>query len=133
MPEFRCTNCSKLLRTPDESAGKKAKCPQCGTIVGLPTAADQPLQQDLPPGEASSDEVSQNPFAQPPNSTEENRHESINPYAAPTVSRPLASTPPKPADDGVRIGLPWERDGKSVRSFSATVKQVLLSPTERTT
>lgn len=34
--EFRCTSCSKLLRTPDESAGKKAKCPECGTIVDVP-------------------------------------------------------------------------------------------------
>lgn len=34
--EFRCPNCSKLLRTPDESAGKKAKCPQCGGIADVP-------------------------------------------------------------------------------------------------
>ena len=40
--EFRCPQCSALLRTPDESAGKKAKCPQCGTIAEIP-ARSEPL------------------------------------------------------------------------------------------
>ena len=37
--EFRCTKCSKLLRTPDDTAGKQARCPQCGTILAIPAAA----------------------------------------------------------------------------------------------
>ena len=43
--EFRCAGCSKLLRTPDESAGKKAKCPQCGEIVDVPQATPVPTSQ----------------------------------------------------------------------------------------
>lgn len=35
--EFRCPSCSRILRTPDESAGKKAKCPECAAIVDIPT------------------------------------------------------------------------------------------------
>jgi len=34
--EFRCTQCNKLLRTADQSAGKKAKCPECGQILRVP-------------------------------------------------------------------------------------------------
>jgi hypothetical protein len=34
--EFRCTKCGKLLRTPDDTAGKQARCPECGTILGIP-------------------------------------------------------------------------------------------------
>src|SRR5262245_24500282 len=34
--EFRCTACDKLLRTPVGSEGRKAKCPQCGTISVVP-------------------------------------------------------------------------------------------------
>ncbi len=34
--EFRCTECNRLLRTQDETAGKKAKCPECGTVVTIP-------------------------------------------------------------------------------------------------
>lgn len=46
--EFRCTGCTKLLRTPDESAGKKARCPDCGTIVDVP-AASVPPPPSTPP------------------------------------------------------------------------------------
>ena len=51
--EFRCTQCEKLLRTPDESAGKKAKCPQCAAIVDVPAStppAEAPAQESMPPG-----------------------------------------------------------------------------------
>jgi uncharacterized membrane protein len=34
--EFRCTHCDRLLRVPDGTEGKDAKCPQCGTIVIIP-------------------------------------------------------------------------------------------------
>jgi hypothetical protein len=36
--EFRCTQCGKLLRTGDETAGKHAKCPQCGAVMTIPAA-----------------------------------------------------------------------------------------------
>ena len=32
--EFHCRQCHNLLRTPDETAGQPAKCPQCGEITG---------------------------------------------------------------------------------------------------
>ena len=34
--EFRCSQCNKLLRTGDDTAGKQAKCPECGTIQAVP-------------------------------------------------------------------------------------------------
>jgi phage FluMu protein Com len=34
--EFRCTSCNKLLRTSDERAGARAKCPDCGTAITVP-------------------------------------------------------------------------------------------------
>ena len=34
--EFPCPNCSAVLRTPEEAAGKKARCPKCGTIADVP-------------------------------------------------------------------------------------------------
>ncbi len=35
--EFRCDQCGQLLRTPDDSAGKSAKCPACGAVRQVPT------------------------------------------------------------------------------------------------
>src|SRR5262245_22724040 len=34
--EFRCQNCNKLLRTPNETAGKKGKCPYCKGVMEIP-------------------------------------------------------------------------------------------------
>jgi LSD1 subclass zinc finger protein len=35
--DIACTNCKRLLRVPDEGAGKHVKCPQCQTVVLAPT------------------------------------------------------------------------------------------------
>jgi predicted RNA-binding Zn-ribbon protein involved in translation (DUF1610 family) len=34
--EFRCGSCQTLLRTGDDKAGRRAKCPQCGAEVATP-------------------------------------------------------------------------------------------------
>src|SRR5688500_10060952 len=34
--EFPCPTCRQLVRTPDAAAGKKGKCPSCGTVVIIP-------------------------------------------------------------------------------------------------
>jgi hypothetical protein len=52
--EFRCTQCQRLLRTPDESVGNLARCPQCGLVQTVPT----------PPGPASA--APEAPPASPP-------------------------------------------------------------------
>lgn len=38
MIEFACTSCGKQLKVKDEAAGKKGKCPQCGSMVEVPHA-----------------------------------------------------------------------------------------------
>lgn len=63
--EFRCTNCQRLLRTPDGTSGKDAKCPECGTTVRIPE----------PAGHAMSAAVA---------STSGIAHPVENPYAAPS-------------------------------------------------
>jgi predicted RNA-binding Zn-ribbon protein involved in translation (DUF1610 family) len=37
--EFHCSNCNKLLRTADDRAGARAKCPDCGTAITVPGGA----------------------------------------------------------------------------------------------
>ncbi len=40
--EFRCSQCNMLLRTANETVGKQAKCPQCGTLTTVPAEAPIP-------------------------------------------------------------------------------------------
>jgi hypothetical protein len=34
--EFRCSQCGRLLRTGDETAGRMAQCPECGSQTPIP-------------------------------------------------------------------------------------------------
>jgi hypothetical protein len=77
--EFRCSGCSKVLRTPDESAGKQARCPHCGAVVDVPVASPGGLEAGTPGPAPSSPQpaspaspfgqtnpFSDNPYASPP-------------------------------------------------------------------
>jgi hypothetical protein len=83
--ELNCTGCGQMLRVADEHAGKKARCPACGTIVEVPSSA-----ADLPPGGDSS-----SPFAGPfepaskPNPFADRPEQTPNPYSSP--SQPAVS------------------------------------------
>ncbi|MHC4336908.1 MAG: hypothetical protein ACYSTG_03025 [Planctomycetota bacterium] len=46
MIKFRCSNCNKKISTPDNYAGKRGKCPQCGQVVHVPPAQEEPVQDN---------------------------------------------------------------------------------------
>ena len=52
--EFRCVQCQKLLRTPEGTAGKRVKCPSCGTEMRIPSVSDAPGESTPAPGESGS-------------------------------------------------------------------------------
>ncbi len=88
--EFPCPQCNSLLRTPDSSVGKKAKCPKCGAIADVPAASSRP-EETLPVSEEPGD----NPFemagglaSSPPASPmpKPPSPESANPFAEATDS-----------------------------------------------
>lgn len=65
--EFRCTQCDRLLRTQDETAGKKAKCPECGAILTIPIPGTSPEMGTPPPvGPPQSPAVPPSPAPPPP-------------------------------------------------------------------
>jgi len=80
--EFSCTQCGKLLRTPDGSEGKQARCPQCSAVLNIPTSS-QPGGGMVPPPPPP-----QSPLAAAPAA-------GANPYQSPTASsQPLAAVEP---------------------------------------
>jgi len=128
-----------MLRTPDESAGKKARCPQCGTIADVPTEPDAGAASTstdpfagLSPFEPSASTEPDNPFADSPTAgagITTGAAAPENPYAAPALQEPMVR-PQAPLEDTPREGLPWERGKQSVRTFWETTKLVLGSPRE---
>jgi phage FluMu protein Com len=102
--EFGCCECGKLLRVPESSAGKKARCPACGAIQDVASPPETPISQPIvtpvihpdprpisttapPPDSPFADTASsRNPFADRA-ATESNNpfaSSATNPYAAPT-------------------------------------------------
>ncbi len=66
--EFRCSGCDKLLRVPDEFAGRQAQCPQCETVLPVPSENDEPTAAPDPAPAAPASPVvpeSGNPFQSP--------------------------------------------------------------------
>jgi phage FluMu protein Com len=118
--EFRCTNCNKLLRTKDDTAGKQAKCPECGTILQIPAPGHVPPP---PPGEFAPPPTTNYGTGQEYGATP-SPAESSNPFAAPQFGGSMAAAP----DSSGRTGPPWERDGQNVNSYIETVKQVFMDP-----
>ena len=64
--EFRCTQCDRLLRTQDETAGKKAKCPECGAILTIPIPGTPPEPGAPPAGPPQSPAMPPSPETGPP-------------------------------------------------------------------
>jgi len=60
-----CISCGRTLSAPDSAAGKRARCPSCGTVQQLPVA--NPVEEVLEPepiAEPAYDAPQEDPFAQ---------------------------------------------------------------------
>jgi phage FluMu protein Com len=64
--EFRCTHCGRLLRTPEGTSGRQAKCPQCGALSTIPETSQlqdvAPRETVAPPAAAGAEA---NPYSSP--------------------------------------------------------------------
>lgn len=65
--EFRCQSCDKLLRTPEGTQGKQAKCPQCGSLMQIPAESTYapPPRDSQHAASASSYAPRGNPYQAP--------------------------------------------------------------------
>ncbi len=85
--EFRCTECQKLLRTGDDTAGKQAKCPECGGLMTVPSVSETPREIPSPPPETPDSPFS----ATGPEPSAAGDAE--NPYQSPTQYGPAEQMP----------------------------------------
>ena len=56
-----CGNCHKTLRFADEHAGKRLKCPGCGTVLQLPVVSGPASPAKKPPVAATAPAVAAAP------------------------------------------------------------------------
>jgi predicted Zn finger-like uncharacterized protein len=54
-----CSNCQSKIRVPDSAAGKKGKCPKCGTSIAIPAAEEAAAEA---PPEVAAEEPTGSPF-----------------------------------------------------------------------
>lgn len=144
--EFHCRKCHNLLRTPDETAGQPAKCPQCGEISTVPSpdadefslAPEAPRGPVVPkqpvkiperhrPAEQSGAGVPPVGPGEAPASSPGAPTDPDNPYASPGYTGGSGDRP-QSSGEGGRNGPPWERDGPSPASFIETVKEIFSGP-----
>lgn len=64
--EFRCAQCGKLLRTGDDTAGKQAKCPECGNVMTIPLPTQAPSASNPEPSESLAASLSPAARTTPP-------------------------------------------------------------------
>ena len=96
--EFKCQNCQKTLRVADEFAGKKARCPNCQTILLVegdtetvePTSVQPPVASALqPPAYGQTGTPSASPFATGnPYSSPAQASQYLNPTRRPSRGEP---------------------------------------------
>src|SRR5262245_22544065 len=107
--EFRCGQCNQLLRVPDDSAGKHARCPKCQALMTVPAASSVGGSEYFAPQSAGGgsgfpptrstpspltnpygDAASTNPFG-------ETRLPNLNPYAPPSAAAMHPAASPYPS------------------------------------
>ena len=76
--EFRCTHCDKLLSTQAGTEGQKAKCPQCGTVLVIPSSSSAAAPQGANPLDAPPPRDPDFASTPPPPPTDD-----VNPYQSP--------------------------------------------------
>ena len=90
--DFICRGCQHTLRVPAESAGKKARCPQCGIVQEIPQEENRSAE---PRARESGFNVDQfdRPSGPPIRSTSQSRSGPSSTYSGPDKPPPEEETP----------------------------------------
>jgi hypothetical protein len=104
--ELHCVHCNKLVRAPDNAAGRRAKCPYCHGEVYVPTPPDQIEELELAPEDEDWKKQKERLDAEAEQIREALRHEKEVPEGG-------------PADRGAgRVGTPPGGEGLTARAAS---------------
>src|SRR5262245_56230884 len=158
--EFRCSQCNQLLRVPDDSAGKNARCPKCQALMVVPgavaivqsaaatssapsspPAAELPAAESSPPFQASYQPPQPLPPPLPPPVADPAQfapqpfpkfapQATPNPYLSPAASPQQYAPTYSYQYDIERPGLPWENDPRTLGCYMRTASLIMGSPSQ---
>lgn len=134
--EFNCPSCGKAIRTPDGSAGKRGKCPNCESIMQIPEASsDSPPSaiQTGVPGKFAPGPIAGQPSPSVQNDLFGNPGE--NAFGGATNSQSTPSPGSVPANTGLGSGMPsstnpYSDQANPYQTPSNGETSFLLSPTD---
>jgi hypothetical protein len=92
--EFHCQYCGNMVRTGDEHAGKRGKCPHCHNSVYIPTPSDQLEPLKLAPVDEANEQRQQRLVEESRQLAQRILHERETP------AEPPAHAPPRPEPVG---------------------------------
>lgn len=95
--EFHCDHCGKLIRTAEDNAGKRGKCPSCHQSVYIPTPADQLEPLNLAPVDDAAERAAKRLLDESRRLANTLRHErqSLDRGPAPANAGPASSAAPR--------------------------------------
>jgi phage FluMu protein Com len=96
--EFRCNQCGQLLRVPEDSAGKHARCPKCQALMAVP----QPAAIELPIQSPAETSAAPNALPLPSTAVATPPEKSVN--ESPFAPAPLPTTEPGATSAGNPFG-----------------------------
>ncbi|MCA9106338.1 MAG: DUF4190 domain-containing protein [Planctomycetales bacterium] len=89
---FTCSSCGRNLKTPDEMAGKKGKCPHCQAVMEIPLksegAASGPWKEAPSPADDLFGNLGSTSAPPPPKPAAYQAPRAANPYAGPAYQNP---------------------------------------------
>jgi WD40 repeat protein len=119
---FTC-GCGKVLRTSDEHAGQKGKCPHCGRVVVTPSPAAPPIAVPAPPPV---------PEPAPPAAPEPPAQAAAPPEPAPppeeAPATPAAGAAPEPAADEPQEDLEAWHTVRTLHGHHGPIRCLSFSP-----
>lgn len=106
--EFRCSQCGKLLRTGDDTAGMQARCPECGSVMPIPTGGPSSAAAGIEPQASTMMSSPVPPPPPPPGQDDENPYQSPGAYpTTPVGPPPPGSFQPTVIDFGDIFSRTW--------------------------
>ena len=128
--EFHCEHCGKVIKAPNEAAGKKGKCPACHNICYIPTPPEEIEELPLAPLDDGEERRRQKALEE----TAKLQYTLLHEKAAPGEAggRPVAGAArPGARHEPPPLGMPMAEVQQLVAAYVSAMSESQLDRAER--